>query len=106
MLISEYNFFSFTMNKSFYSPSRTYDEISYPNINSEYYSKYKSFLINKIKKNKIDKIYILKNKKINEKKLNHLIFNYIPSDCFNFTYIDLNIIELKIKNCKDLDEIK
>ena len=106
MLISEYNFFSFTTNKKLNGPSRTYDNISYPLINSKYYNKYRSFLINKIKDNGINVIYILKNKKIDEVKLNHLIFDYIPKNCFNLSFIDSNITQLKVKNCKVLDETK
>ena len=106
MLISEYNFFSFTTNKKLNGPSRTYDNISYPLINSQYYDKYRSFLINKIKDNGINVIYILKNKKIDEVKLNHLIFDYIPKNCFNLSFIDSNITQLKVKNCKVLNETK
>ena len=63
-------------------------------------------MINKIKDNGINVIYILKNKKIDEVKLNHLIFDYIPKNCFNLSFIDSNITQLKVKNCKVLDETK
>ena len=103
MVITEYNFFSTIMNKSFNSPSRTYDNISYPKKNSLYFKYYKSFLIKKIKEKKIKAIYILENKKIDKKRLNNLIFNYISENCFIKSYDEAFIVILEIKSCKELN---
>jgi len=82
MFITEYNFFSLTLSKNLYSPSRTYDDISYPLPGSKYFKSYKDLFLNILKKNDVGKIYILENKKITNQRLEHLVFNYVSPDCF------------------------
>ena len=103
MLITEYNFFSSLLEEKLYSPSRTYDDISYPKNNNKYYNYYKNFLLKKIKINKIKNIYIFDSKKIDEKRLDHLLFNYISKNCFKKNNFDLYIKKLQIIKCKDLE---
>ena len=102
MLITEYNFFSTILNESLNSPSRTYDNISYPNKNSKFFKEYQLFLIKKVKEKDIGSIYIMEPTKINQIRLNHLIFNYIPEDCFTLDYVDNYITKLEIKKCEQL----
>ena len=59
MLITEYNFFSSILGENLNSPSRTYDDISYPKKQLTYLIK---FLINKIVSKKF-KIYMYLNPK-------------------------------------------
>ena len=103
MLLTEYNFFSILLNENLNGPSRTYDNISYPNKNSKYYENYRSFLKERLNQNKIKSIYILEPKKINQNRLDHLIFNYIKADCFSVSFIDNFITKLEIKECNDLN---
>ena len=105
MLLTEYQFFSSLLEEKLYSPSRTYDDISFPVKKSKYFQRYKQFLIDKININEIKNIYILESKKINDKRLDHLIFNYVSKNCFDQKIINSVIRKLEIKKCKDLGTI-
>jgi hypothetical protein len=100
MLISEYNFYSSLLKENLHTPSRTFDLISYPRINSKYYMKYKVHLKNIIRKNKIEKIYIFE--PFTKYDKNELIFNYISKDCFNINLDNKNFVILKVLNCNEL----
>ena len=102
MIISEYNFFSSLMNEKLYAPSRTYDNISYPQKNSKYFLKYKNFLVKKIKNNSIKEIYIFRSSVLNDEDLNELIYNYISKSCFNRKNIDKYSTKLTILKCQEL----
>ena len=96
MVITEYSFFSSLVEKKLYSPSRTYDDISFPNINNKFYEQYKLLLVNKIKDNQIKKIYFFsKNNNFSEE----VIFDYISKNCFEKNKLSENIIYLKVINC-------
>lgn len=98
MIISEYSLVSVLLNQKLYSPSRTYDSISYPLINSSYYKIYQNYFINNIKRNNIKVIYIFLINKINDKDLNLIIFDNIRADCFIAKKYKSNIVRLLIKN--------
>ena len=102
MLLSEYNFFSLSLNKNLHGISRTYDQISYPNKNTKYFNKYRLFVKQKIIENKIDQIFILDSAEITQFRLNHIVLNFVPESCFNKTYINKFTIKLDIKNCEYL----
>lgn len=95
MLITQYNFFSSLLNKKLFSPSRTYDSISYPRKNTKYFEQYKIHLINIIKKNKISKIYIFE--KTSSLNMEEIIFNYISKKCFSINNLNNHLVVLKIK---------
>ena len=98
MVITEYSFFSSLVEKKLYSPSRTYDDISFPNINNKFYEQYKLFLVNKIKDNQIKKIYFFsKNNNFSEE----VIFDYISKNCFEKNKLSENIMYLKLINCNN-----
>ena len=98
MLITQYNFFSSLTEKKLFTPSRTFDFISYPRKNTKYYKYYKKHLINLLKKNKIQKILIFKSHL--DYDLDHLIFNYVKTECFNRKYLNENLLLLNVKNCE------
>jgi|TARA_Y100000294_G_scaffold125859_1_gene117311 hypothetical protein len=102
IVISEYNFFSSILNQKLFSPSRTYDSISFPKKNEKFYEYYKSFFINNIKKNNIKNIYMLQSSKIKDDRIKLIVYNYIPSTCFNKKIIDDYILILKLTNCREL----
>ena len=100
MIISEYSLISVLLNIKLHSPSRTYDSISYPLINSTYYKIYQNYFINNIKRNNIRVIYIFLINKINDEDLNFLIFDYINANCFFKKKYEFNVVRLLIKdNC-------
>ena len=100
MLITEYNFFSSLLNENLHAPSRTYDLISYPRKNTKYFENYKKHLIDIIKKNKIEKIYIFEPSSIYNK--NEIIFNYISENCFKKDVSNTHFVILQIADCKEL----
>ena len=100
MVITQYNFYSSLIEKKLYSPSRTYDLISYPKKNTKYYNLYKKHLIKLLNKNKIKKIYIFE--RHSNLDLNNLIFDYISHDCFYKKNLNENLILLEIKKCETL----
>lgn len=102
MLITEYNFFSSILEENLNSPSRTFDNISFPKKNTIYYRSYKKFLIHKIESKKIKSLYIFEPKEIKQKRLNHLIFNYIPENCFKIKKINPFIKKLIVTKCDEL----
>ncbi len=100
MVISQYNFLSSLTEDRLFSPSRTYDAISYPKKNTKYYNHYKSHLVKIIKNKNIDNIFIFEpysNFNINKK-----IFDYIPANCFSPKQINKHLLKLKIKKCDEL----
>jgi len=102
MLLTEYNFFSLSLNKNYYGLSRTYDTISFPNKDSKYYENYKLFFKEKIIRNEIVEIFLLDSVKVDQLRLNHIVFNYIPEMCFDKTYINDFIVKLNVKDCEFL----
>ena len=101
MLITEYNFFSSILGENLNSPSRTYDDISYPKKNTLYYESYKNFLINKIVSKKIQNLYVFEPKNINQERLDHLIFDYVSKDCFEIKDINSFIKKLVVRKCNE-----
>ena len=103
MLITDYNFYSSLTEQKLHSPSRTYDNISYPKKDNRFYIDYKNFFIKKLKINNIENIYVFESKKIDKLRLNHLIFNYVPQNCFRTENINAYTAKLKIIKCNELD---
>ena len=101
MLITEYNFFSSILEENLNSPSRTFDNISYPKKNSIYFENYKNFFISKIIDKKITSLYIFEPNEINQKRLDHLIFDYISKDCFKIEDINPFIKKLILIKCHE-----
>ena len=103
ILLSNYLFYSSLLNEKLNSPSRTYDRISYPQLGSEYFDKYKLYFKNNINKNEIEHIYIFfTDKKINKKFLKILVLDYLPKNCYNIEHINDYIKKIEIKSCQYL----
>ena len=103
IIISRYTFFSGLLNKSVYAPSRTFDNISYPRLNSKYYYVYKNFFRKNIIKNKIDNIFIFYPAfELTEENFNDVIFNYLPNVCYNVLDINDYIKKIQINECNYL----
>jgi len=103
MVITEYNFISSILKKSVFTPSRTFDRISYPLKDTIYYDEYKNYLINIIKSNNIKSIYTFDKNEIDIKNINHRVFNYVSKNCFDVNRINAYVKKLDIKTCKDLN---
>jgi len=103
MIISRYTFLSGLLNESVYAPSRTFDNISYPKLNSKYFDVYNNFFRKNIIKNKIDNIFIFNPAfEFTEDNLNEVIFNYLPETCYNVQDMNDYTKKIKIKECNYL----
>ena len=100
MVISQYNFYSSLLNEKLYSPSRTYDLISYPRKDTKYFEVYQTYLTKIIKSNKIKKIYIFE--PYSKYNINHRVYDYIPDTCFEKNTPNKHFLVLKIINCEAL----
>ena len=96
MFITNYLFLNSITKNNLNSPSRifTSDGTSIPLEGNKYYSYYKNFLIDKIKKKKIKEIYFLKSENISKS-----LTGYIDKNCYSLIEDELFII-LKIKCLK------
>lgn len=101
IIITQYTFFSSLLDEKFYSPSRTYDNISYPSTNNVNYKIYKEFFRKNITKNKIDHIYIFftSSEWLEKDSLNHLVFNYLPNNCYKLINLSKYIRKIKLNKC-------
>jgi len=79
MIITHYSFFSTLLNDAHHTPSRTHtlDGASFPVQNSNYLNNYKNFFKDKIKKNKINVIYIINNQDIRSA----VVKEYLDTNC-------------------------
>jgi len=99
MLISNYSFFSTILNEKLFSPSRWYlsDGTDYPLKGNKHFSSYKRFLIDIIKKNNINVIYII------HPQEKSIIFNYIDENCFTEVKIFKSLKSYELKNCNEIN---
>jgi len=103
ILITEYSFFSALLGESLHSPSRTYDNISYPSVDSDLFDTYYQFFRKNIVKNKIESIYIFyPSLNITNEHLKHLVFNYLPNNCYDLKHISPHIKKIRLRNCEYL----
>ena len=103
ILITDYSFFSALLKESLHSPSRTYDNISYPSLNDNLFENYRKFFKKNIIKNNIENIYIFyPSLNITESTLRHFVLNYLPKDCYNVKHIDIYLKKIILKKCKYL----
>ena len=99
MLLTNYTFLSAILDEKLFSPSWAFrdDGTTHPIKGNKYVEKYKKLMIDIIKKNKIQVIYIvgtLKDKNI---------YDYIHKECFEKILVFKNVMSYEIKDC---DEIK
>jgi len=99
IIISDYQFFStISINKinTFIKWNKWYDPVSSPTRSNKYFIDYQKFFINKIKKNKITKIYGIgsDNKFVYFKDL------FKNNDCINSKQINDMFVVYDITNCE------
>ena len=79
MLVSHYLFINSITKKNMNLPTRTYttDGTSYPLTNNKYFSEYKKFLQNHLKKQRIKKIYFFNHENLNR----NIVTDYLSKNC-------------------------
>ena len=98
MVITHYSFISSILDENFFSPSMAYtsDGSIIPLKNNKYSQKYKNLVINLIKKNNVDVIYIV------YPVHKGSIADYLDKSCLKEKLILKGVISYEIKRCKDL----
>ena len=98
MVITNYSFFSVILNEKLFSPSMVYtsDGTTYPQKNSKYSAKYKNLIIEVIKKNDLEVIYIIN--PLNKAS----IYDYLDKNCFKENLVFEKLNSYEIKSCRDL----
>lgn len=79
MLVSNYLFINSITKKNMNLPTRTFtiDGASYPLANNKYFSEFKKFLRNHLKKKGIKKVYFFNHENLNK----NIITDYLSKDC-------------------------
>ena len=98
MLITHYSFFSAILDEKLHSPVRWYlksGQVS-PKFGSKYFKDYREFIIDRIKKNKIEVIYIIKPLDIGS------LEGVFDKKCLQKSGLDENIKIHLIVKCNDL----
>lgn len=103
MIISRYTFLGGLLKKSTFTPSRTFDDISYPFLDNENFEAYKNFFKKNIIEKKITNIFIFNSGfKPTENSLNNVIFNYLPKECYISKNLNQYTIQIILQNCNYL----
>jgi hypothetical protein len=93
ILVSNYQILSAVIKLKNYAPNKWFDPRSVPSKNNKYFVVYKEFFINNLKKQKIEKIYI-----IGKNKIKHL--NFINKDnCMSYNQINEILFLASIEEC-------
>lgn len=98
MLMTNYSFFSTILNEKIISPNRWYNscDCTYPLKGNVYSYKYKNLLINLIKKNNIEVIYLIK-------PIENLeIYQYLSKSCFKETRISEHLSSYELNDCSEI----
>ena len=95
ILITDYQFFSSIIKNKTPSPSKFYDNRGVPLKNQKYFNTYKSFYISKLKKYKIENIYIIGSGK------DRYVFNFIDDkNCLKVEKLNEISKRITLKDCK------
>ncbi len=96
MVLTDHLFFSAILEENLYSPSRTYDNISYPGKKNKYFDHYKNFFLDKIKKNNIEVIYTLNLDNADE---NLILYDFINKKCIVKEIVFKEIKKFELNQC-------
>ena len=95
MIITDYQFISVFLDQYDYSPTRFwYDFHGYPSEKNIYFNYWKDFVLNKIRKNNIQNIYVLKPLHGENKPLENILKN-----CYQKKKISETFYKLILNNC-------
>ena len=97
MIITDYQFISVFLNQYDYAVTRFwYDFHGYPSIENKFFSYWKDFVIEKIKENKITKIYVLKPLHGENKPLENIFGHCLEKKIFSTTFYKIDISRCNI----------
>ena len=94
MLITDYQFISVFLNEYDYASTRFWYEFhGYPSKDNKYFIYWKNFVIDKIKENNIQNIYVLKPLHGEDKPLENIFDNCYKKEVFSKTFYKMNLID-------------
>ena len=98
MVITHYSFLAAILDDNFFSPSIAYpdDGTTYPVKKNKFAEKYKKLIIDGIKKNNIEVVYIIDPMK------KEILYNYLDAKCFKEKIIFDKLNSYEVLNCKEL----
>ena len=98
MVITHYSFLAAILDDNFFSPSIAYpdDGTTYPVKKNKFAEKYKKLIIDGIKKNNIEVVYIIDPMK------KEILYNYLSAKCFKEKIIFDKLNSYEVLNCKEL----
>ena len=96
MVITDFVFFSAILDEKLNSPSRSYDTISYPGKKNKYFKKYKTFLLDNIKRKNIKVIYMVNFDNSDE---NLILYDFIDRDCLEREIVSKELKKFELKKC-------
>jgi len=99
IIVTDYQFFSSSLNNEYASPNKWYDDLSVPNKENKYYYVYKKFFLKKIKINKIKHIYFIGKHK---HKMNFFVELINKNECIVLKEINELLIDFDINDCKQI----
>ncbi len=99
MLMTNYSFFSITLNQKLHASSRwfLFDGTTHPLKGNKYFQSYKELLTKIIRENDIEVIYTI------DPVESSLVYTYIDKNCFNENQISDILNSFEIKECKDIN---
>ena len=97
MVITHYQFFSVLLDENLNIPNRWYfpDNTFPTSENNNFYKSYKNFLLNKIKNDNIDIVYIIME---DPEFFGNIFLKYFNDKC-KFSKKNKLVIKIEIKNC-------
>jgi len=98
MVMTHYLFFSAILKQNIFSPSRWIleDGTTHPLKGNKYFSSYKNFYLNIIRKNNIEVIYIV------EPVSTLNVYDYISKNCYNEKKVTKILYKYEIKECGEI----
>lgn len=98
LLITNYNFLDSITPKKLYSVVRTYDIVTIPQKNNNYYPAFKTFFNQKLIDKDIGEIIVFV-PNLNTEEIRNYFNNLFEKKCFDLEKLDKAIIKLNLKNC-------
>ncbi len=92
IILTNYQFLPSIIGNKQIAPNKWFDVLSVPDVKSKYFNKYKDFFIQKLKEQKIERIYLTGNKK-------RYLKNILKKNCYKIQKINSLSSVIEIEEC-------